>query len=66
MQNLVEQTYTRRPSKELINLIVIIERHSHINILVIIIWRYIGGKSVAELDEREWDVMMNMNLKSAF
>jgi hypothetical protein len=65
MQNLVEQTYIRRPSKE-INLIVIIERRSHINILVIIIWRYIGGKSVAELDEREWDVMMNMNLKSAF
>jgi hypothetical protein len=65
MQNLVEQTYIRRPSKE-INLIVIIERHSHINILVIIIWRYICGKSVAELDEREWNVMMNMNLKSAF
>jgi NAD(P)-dependent dehydrogenase (short-subunit alcohol dehydrogenase family) len=27
---------------------------------------YIGGKSVAELDEKEWDLMMNMNLKSAF
>lgn len=27
---------------------------------------YLGGKSVAELDEDEWDLMMNMNLKSAF
>jgi NADP-dependent 3-hydroxy acid dehydrogenase YdfG len=25
-----------------------------------------GGKSVAEFDEKEWDLMMNMNLKSAF
>ena len=25
-----------------------------------------GGKSVSELDEKEWDLMMNMNLKSAF
>jgi NAD(P)-dependent dehydrogenase (short-subunit alcohol dehydrogenase family) len=27
---------------------------------------YLGGKSVAEVDETEWDKMMNMNLKSAF
>ncbi len=27
---------------------------------------YVGGKSVSELDEQEWDLMMNMNLKSAF
>ena len=26
---------------------------------------YLGGKSVSELDEKEWDLMMNMNLKSA-
>ncbi|MGB8035050.1 MAG: SDR family NAD(P)-dependent oxidoreductase [Nitrososphaeraceae archaeon] len=27
---------------------------------------YLGAKSAAELDENEWDLMMNMNLKSAF
>ena len=27
---------------------------------------YFGGKSVSELDEKEWDLMMTMNLKSAF
>jgi hypothetical protein len=30
------------------------------------VWDYIGGKSVAELDEREWDMMMNMNLNLLF
>jgi NAD(P)-dependent dehydrogenase (short-subunit alcohol dehydrogenase family) len=50
--------------KELIS--IIIERYSHIDILVNVVGGYIDGKSVAELDEREWDMMMNMNLKSAF
>jgi NAD(P)-dependent dehydrogenase (short-subunit alcohol dehydrogenase family) len=27
---------------------------------------YLGGKTVSELDQKEWDLMMNMNLKSAF
>ena len=27
---------------------------------------YLGGKGVSELDEKEWDLMMTMNLKSAF
>ena len=27
---------------------------------------YVGGKRVSELDEKEWDLMMTMNLKSAF
>ena len=27
---------------------------------------YIGTKSIVELEEKEWDLMMTMNLKSAF
>ena len=27
---------------------------------------YIGGKSVVELEEKEWDLMITLNLKSAF
>jgi short-subunit dehydrogenase len=27
---------------------------------------YLVGKTVSELDQKEWDLMMNMNLKSAF
>jgi NAD(P)-dependent dehydrogenase (short-subunit alcohol dehydrogenase family) len=35
-------------------------------VLVNVVGGYLGGKSVSELDEKEWDLMMNMNLKSAF
>ena len=34
--------------------------------LVNVIGAYIGGKSVVELEEKEWDLMMTLNLKSAF
>ena len=34
--------------------------------LVNVVGGYLGGKSVSELDEKEWDLMMTMNLKSAF
>jgi NAD(P)-dependent dehydrogenase (short-subunit alcohol dehydrogenase family) len=44
----------------------VIEKHGHIHILVNVIGGYLGGKSVAELEEKEWDTMMNMNLKSVF
>src|SRR5919109_1793129 len=44
----------------------VIEKHGHIHILINVVGGYLGGKSVAELDEKEWDTMMNMNLKSAF
>lgn len=44
----------------------IIEKHSQIHILVNVIGGFIGGKSVTELDEIEWDKMININLKSAF
>jgi NAD(P)-dependent dehydrogenase (short-subunit alcohol dehydrogenase family) len=45
---------------------IIIEKHGHIDILINVVGGYIGGKSVSELDEKEWDLMMNLNLKSAF
>ncbi|MER5176032.1 MAG: SDR family NAD(P)-dependent oxidoreductase [Candidatus Nitrosocosmicus sp.] len=44
----------------------IIEKHSQIHILVNVVGGFIGGKSVTELDEIEWDKMININLKSVF
>ena len=44
----------------------IVERFGHIDILVNSVGGYLGGKSVMELEEHEWDLMMNLNLKSAF
>ena len=44
----------------------IVERFGHIDILVNSVGGYLGGKSVTELEEHEWDLMMNLNLKSAF
>jgi NAD(P)-dependent dehydrogenase (short-subunit alcohol dehydrogenase family) len=44
----------------------IVERFGHIDILVNSVGGYLGGKSVEELEEHEWDLMMNLNLKSAF
>jgi NAD(P)-dependent dehydrogenase (short-subunit alcohol dehydrogenase family) len=44
----------------------VINTYDRIDVLVNVVGGYLGGKSVAELDETEWDKMMNMNLKSAF
>jgi NAD(P)-dependent dehydrogenase (short-subunit alcohol dehydrogenase family) len=44
----------------------VIEAYNRIDVLVNVVGGYLGGKSVAEVDETEWDKMMNMNLKSAF
>jgi NAD(P)-dependent dehydrogenase (short-subunit alcohol dehydrogenase family) len=44
----------------------VIETYDRIDVLVNVVGGYLGGKSVAELDETDWDKMMNMNLKSAF
>ena len=44
----------------------IVERFGRIDILVNSIGGYLGGKSVMDLEEHEWDLMMNLNLKSAF
>lgn len=43
-----------------------ISKYGLIHILVNVIGGYIGGKTVAELDIKEWDLMMDLNLKSAF
>lgn len=44
----------------------IVETYGHLDVLVNVVGGYLGGKSVADLSESEWDTMMNMNLKSAF
>jgi NAD(P)-dependent dehydrogenase (short-subunit alcohol dehydrogenase family) len=44
----------------------IIERHGQIHVLINAVGSYIGGKSVAQIDESEWDKMISINLKSAF
>ena len=43
-----------------------INGYGNIHVLVNVVGGYLGGKSVSELDQKEWDLMMNMNLKSAF
>ncbi len=44
----------------------IVERHGQIHVLINVVGSYIGGKSVTQLDESEWDNMIGINLKSAF
>lgn len=44
----------------------VISEHRQIHGLVNVVGGYLGGQSVSELDPKEWDLMMNMNLKSAF
>jgi NAD(P)-dependent dehydrogenase (short-subunit alcohol dehydrogenase family) len=44
----------------------IISKYGHIHILANVVGGYFGGKSVSELDEKEWDLMITMNLKTAF
>src|SRR5215510_10762593 len=52
---------------QVMNLIsTIVNRFKRIDILVNVVGGYIGGKAVTELGVNEWDLMMTMNLKSAF
>jgi NAD(P)-dependent dehydrogenase (short-subunit alcohol dehydrogenase family) len=44
----------------------ILRDYGPIHVLVNVVGGYLGGKSVAELDEKDWDLMMNTNLKSAY
>jgi NAD(P)-dependent dehydrogenase (short-subunit alcohol dehydrogenase family) len=44
----------------------LVRQFGTINILVNAVGGYLGGKSVIDLAETEWDAMMNLNLKSAF
>lgn len=62
---LIKADVTRE--EQVIKLIsTIVERFGHIDILVNSVGGYLGGKSVTDLEEHEWDLMMNLNLKSAF
>lgn len=42
------------------------EKHGHIDVLLNIVGAHIGGAEVADLKVNDWDLMMNVNLKSAF
>ena len=44
----------------------LVSKFGTINILVNVVGGYLGGKSIIDLSETEWDSMMNVNLKSAF
>ncbi len=42
------------------------ERYGQIHILINLVGGYIGGKSIFELTDLEWDKMIEINLKTAF
>jgi len=44
----------------------IVKKYGHIDILINVVGGYLGGKKVTEMTEKEWDLMMNLNLKTAF
>ena len=44
----------------------VVKKYGHIDVLVNLVGGYIGGKKVTEMTEKEWDLMMNINLKTAF
>ena len=44
----------------------ILDKHESIDILINMIGSYLGGQTVVDLEEKEWDLMMTLNLKSAF
>ncbi|VVC05436.1 L-rhamnose 1-dehydrogenase (NADP(+)) [uncultured archaeon] len=44
----------------------VVKKYGHIDILINVVGGYIGGKKVTEMTEKEWDLMMNLNLKTAF
>ena len=44
----------------------VVKKYGRIDILANVIGGYIAGKPVTEIDEKDWDTMMNLNLKTAF
>jgi NAD(P)-dependent dehydrogenase (short-subunit alcohol dehydrogenase family) len=44
----------------------IFEKYGQIHILVNVVGGYTGGKNLTELDESDWDKMIDINLKTAF
>ena len=43
-----------------------VKKYGRIDILINVVGGYVGGKKVTEMTEKEWDLMMNLNLKTAF
>jgi len=44
----------------------VVKKYGRIDILINVVGGYVGGKKVTEMTEKEWDLMMNLNLKTAF
>ncbi len=44
----------------------VVKKFGHIDILVNVVGGYLGGKKVTEMTGKDWDIMMNLNLKTAF
>ena len=44
----------------------VVKKYGRIDILINVVGGYLGGKKVTEMTEKEWDLMMNLNLKTAF
>ncbi len=44
----------------------VIKRFGRIDVLANVIGGYIAGKPVTDIDEKDWDAMMDLNLKTAF
>ena len=44
----------------------LLERYGMINVLVNLVGGYLGGKSITNMEQNNWDSMMDLNLKSAF
>jgi NAD(P)-dependent dehydrogenase (short-subunit alcohol dehydrogenase family) len=42
------------------------KKHGRLDVLVCLVGGYLGGPPVAETSERDWDYMLDLNLKSAF
>jgi len=44
----------------------VLENHGRIDILINLVGGFLGGVSIVETSEEQWDKMMNLNLKSVF
>jgi len=44
----------------------IVKKYGRIDVLANVVGGYMAGKPVTEIDEKDWDTMMNLNLKTAF
>jgi len=44
----------------------VVKKYGRIDILINVVGGYLGGKKITEMTEKEWDLMINLNLKTAF